>query len=87
MNIKLGNLTIFQFEERIGHKLSEEDRDWLKEHKQENAQHIKKNKLHIFDIPFCIIVGSEISNDLVEMLKKYDDIKQFKEELQILESE
>lgn len=87
MNIRLGNLTTFQLEERIGHILEEQDRYWINDHIQQNAQHIEKDKLHIFDIPFSIIVGSEISDELVKILKKYNNKKPFKETLQILESE
>jgi len=87
MNIRFGNLTIFQFEDRIGHKLDEEDKNWLKEHRQDNAQHIEKDRFHIFDIPFSIVVGSEISDELVKILIKYNDLKPFENSLQILESE
>lgn len=87
MNIRLGNLTMFQFEDRIGIKLNDEDKNWLQAHKQDNAQRIGKDEFHIFDMPFSIIVGSKIKNELVEILTKYNDIHTFDEELQIIESE
>ena len=87
MQVRFGNLSVAQFENRIGQKLDIEDYDWLEEHRQSSAHNIAKDKLHIFDLPFQIIVGSEISGELTEMLQKYYDKKSFKESLQILESE
>ena len=61
MNIYLGNLTIRQLEDRCGCKFEEEDYKWLKEHRQDNAEIKTKDKLHIFDIPFMIQTGEDIS--------------------------
>lgn len=83
-NMRFGNLTISQLEERIGYTLEEQDRCWINEHIQQSAQNIQKDKLHIFDMPFSIIVGSEIQDELVKILVKYNNKKPFKEALQIL---
>lgn len=87
MQVRFGNLSALQFEDRIGQKLDIEDKNWIEEHRQANCQHIAKDKLHIFDLPFSIIVGSEISDKLVEILKKYNSKEPFKEGLQILEGD
>lgn len=85
MQVRFGNLSIEEFEKRIGQELSKEDKIWLEEHRQSNAQHIDKDRFHIFDLPFCIITGSDISSNLVSLLQKYYDKKSFKESLQVLE--
>ena len=84
MELRFGNLTISKFEDRCGCKFEKEDYEWLKQHRQDNAQHIEKDKFHIFDIPFSIIVGNNIQNKLVEILTKYNDMKAFDERLNIL---
>ena len=83
MNIYLGNLTIRQLEDRCGCKFEEEDYKWLKEHRQDNAEIKTKDKLHIFDIPFIIQTGEDISKELINILSKYNNKKPFKECLQV----
>lgn len=83
MKIYLGNLTINQLEYRCGCKFEKEDYEWLKEHRQDNADIKVKDKFHIFDMPFMIQAGEDISNDLINLLTKYNDKKTFNERLQI----
>lgn len=78
-----GNLSIKQLEDRTGWKLSENDFNYLKEHKQDNAQHIEKDKLHIFDLPFVVLCGEDIVDEVVKILKSYEDKQTSKEKLQI----
>ena len=70
--IKLGNLSISQFEERTKVKLSAKDVKWLNEHRQQSARAINDDEFHIFDIPFRFICGLEIYEDLLKMLRKYN---------------
>lgn len=83
MKIYLGNLTINQLEDRCGCKFEKEDYEWLKEHRQDNAEIKAKDKFHIFDMPFMIQAGEEISDKLIQILTKYNDKKTFKVGLQV----
>ena len=83
MKIYLGNLTINQLEDRCGCKFEKEDYEWLKEHRQDNAEIKTKDKFHIFDMPFMIQTGEEISDKLVQILTKYNDKKTFTVGLQV----
>lgn len=83
MKIYLGNLTISQLEDRCGCKFEKEDYDWLKEHRQDNAEIKVKDKFHIFDMPFMIQTGEDISDKLLKILTKYNDIKPFETGLQV----
>lgn len=83
MKIYLGNLTIRQLEDRCGCKFEEKDYEWLKEHRQDNAEIKTKDKFHIFDMPFMIQTGEDISKEIINILSKYNDKKPFKECLQI----
>ena len=87
MQVRFGNLTISKFEDRCGCKFEKEDYEWLKQHRQDDAQHIEKDRFHIFDMPFSIIVGENIQDKLVEILTKYNNIKAFNESLNILANE
>lgn len=79
----LGNLSIRELEDRTGWKLSENDFNYLKEHRQYNAQNIAKDKLHIFDLPFVVLCGEDIVDKVVEILKSYEDKQTSKQQLQI----
>ena len=84
--IRLGNLTIDQLEERCDWTFEKEDYEWLKEHRQDNAQKLEESKFHIFDIPFSIWSSKEITEKLVDILKKYNDKKHSAEPLRVEES-
>lgn len=81
--INLGNVSIDKLQERTGWNFSKEDYDFLIEHRQDNAQEIAKNKFHIFDIPFMILCGEEIKDEVKEILMKYNDKQLTKEPLQL----
>ena len=54
----LGNQTIQQLEERTGWTFSDEEREWLTAHRQDNATVRRdSDRFHIFDIPFYIQMG------------------------------
>lgn len=55
--IFLGNLTPEQLEQRLGITLTETDRAWLTDHRQEkvNKTDLEESKLHIYDIPLLIM--------------------------------
>ena len=85
MAIYLGNQTISDLERRTGYVFSDEDRKWLKSHRQDDADiDYNSDKFHIFDLPFVIHVASPISDYLLKLMMKYQDIKPSKEQLQIL---
>lgn len=57
MGIMLGNLSLPQIESRLGITLLDTERELLTPMRQENAQHIEREKWHCFDIPFMIVCG------------------------------
>lgn len=83
MTVYFGNVSVDKLEERCGWKFSEEDKKWLNDHRQTSANNIGKNEFHIFDLPFFIQVGEDISDELVEMLTKYNNEKGSEESLRI----
>lgn len=71
----LGNLSVEQIEREYQVQFSEEDKVWLKEHRQEpvNSVPLGKDKWHCFDIPRTIMTGSaEFATELFSRLKGYD---------------
>ncbi len=83
MAIYLGNQTISDLERRTGYNFSEEDRKWLESHRQDEADiKFDSDKFHIFDIPFEIHVAAPISDYLLKLLMKHEDVKPSKEQLQ-----
>ena len=82
MGILLGNLTVKQIEERLGIELTNEERQFFIDTKQERAENVDENRWHCFDIPFNMICGSmEFATKVYEMLKPYSD--KMNESLQI----
>ena len=59
MSLRLGNLSVDDLERRLGVSLSESDRQFLEAARQNTAHVEEPDKLHIFDMPFSIICGSE----------------------------
>lgn len=83
MAIYLGNQTISDLERRTGYIFSDEDIRWLESHRQDSADiKFDSDKFHIFDIPFEIHAAEPISDYLLKLLMKYEDIKPSKEPLQ-----
>lgn len=75
MSIYLGNLSIEQIEKRTGITLTDEDRDYLKKHRQEavNNTPLEVGKWHCFDIPFMIMASDKATAELYrDMLSAYD---------------
>lgn len=74
MNIYLGNLSIEQIEREYQVQFSEEDKTWLKEHRQANVSIVLgADKWHCFDFPRVIAVGSSVfRQELFDRLKKYE---------------
>ena len=59
MAIYLGDLTIEQFENRAGIQLTEEQRSTLNSLIEHTCAKVNgNNKIHIYDIPFCIECGN-----------------------------
>jgi len=80
----LGNLSIIDLERRTRWTFSESDRKWLESHRQDVADiDFDSDKFHIFDLPFEIYVSYKISDYLVKLLTKYEEIQPSKEQLQI----
>ena len=73
MNIYIGNLSVEQIEKEYQVQFSEEDKTWLKEHRQENVSiAISADKWHCFDIPRIIVVGSvDFRQEILDRLKNY----------------
>lgn len=84
MAIFLGNLTPEQLEKRVGVILSDSDRKWLKDHRQEqvNKVPLEDGKLHIFDIPLMVMCATqETAVKVRDMFMAYGST--FKETFQI----
>lgn len=82
MNVRFGNLSVKQFEERTGVTLTDEDRSWFEEHRQDNATVTAPDKLHIFDMPFGIKCGDAIVHEAIKRLQAYGS-ENFKERLAV----
>ena len=79
MTIYLGNLTIEQIEKEYGVNFSEEDKQWLSEHHQDQASGIEKDKWHFFDIPRIMMTGSnEFAKEIYDRFVKYPFKGQFR---------
>lgn len=86
MSIYLGDVSVEQIEHRTGITLSDEDREYLKAHRQHkiNNTKIERGCWHCFDIPFSFNAGDEeTAGFYLDMFKKYD-WSQCKEPLQIV---
>lgn len=71
--MKFGNLSIKKIEERCGISLTEEEKEFLKNTKYEEANNIPKGKWHCFDLPFQMVCGDEeTALKMIEIFKKYE---------------
>lgn len=78
MNIYLGNLSIEQIEREYGVAFSDEDKQWLQEHHQDEANNIRWDKWHFFDIPRVIVTGSNaLAKEIYDRFVKYSFKGQF----------
>lgn len=72
MTIYLGNLSVEQIENEYGVNFTEEDKQWLLEHHQPEANNIQSNKWHFFDIPRIMMTGSnEFAKEIYDRFVKY----------------
>lgn len=53
----LGNLSIYQIEDRLGIMFPEEIREFMIKNHQPTANNIAVGKWHCFDIPFNLVCG------------------------------
>lgn len=69
MNILLGNINFNQVEEKLGYKLTDDDKTtWDKYHSNEADLSRKESCFHVFDIPRCIqFKGNEAKDAIVKM--------------------
>lgn len=78
MNIYLGNLSIKQIEKEYGVVFTDEDKQWLQEHHQDEASNIQSDKWHFFDIPRVMMTGShECAKEIYDRFEKYSFEGQF----------
>ena len=78
----LGNLSVAQIEDRLGIKLSEDEKEFFRSTHQNIAENVAVGKWHCFDLPLIIICGD------MDMGKKVRDVLlpyagQMKEQIQI----
>lgn len=84
MAIYLGNQTISDLERRTSYIFSAEDRKWLESHRQDEADiKFDSDKFHIFDLPFEIHASDSISDYLLKLLMKYEEVTPSKEQLKL----
>lgn len=78
MNIYLGNLSIEQIEREYSVAFTDEDKQWLQEHHQDEASNIQSDKWHFFDIPRVMMTGShECAKGIYDRFEKYSFEGQF----------
>lgn len=78
MNIFLGNLSIKQIEREYSVAFTDEDKQWLQEHHQDEASNIQSDKWHFFDIPRVTMTGShECAKEIYDRFEKYSFEGQF----------
>ena len=72
--VMLGNMSASEMEERLGIRLSDEDRAWFDSRRQMKADDVQPGKWHCFDIPFRIVCGDKATgNEVLGILKRYED--------------
>ena len=84
MYIFLGNLTPEQLEKRLGITLTDSDRNYLSEHRQEKVNNtpLGDGKIHIYDIPLIILCDvKETAEKIRDLFEKYPN--NFKETFQV----
>lgn len=73
MEIKFGNLSVNEIEKRCNIKLTDEEKIFLNETRQEKASNIEIGKWHCFDLPFQMVCGDEeTAMKVYDILKKYE---------------
>ena len=71
--IMLGNLTIEQFEKRLGISLTDGEKDTLNDLREMTCDKVDgNNKIHIYDMPFMIVCGNpDARKTVIDMLTPY----------------
>ena len=76
--IYLGNLSVKQIEREYSVVFTAEDKQWLEEHYQSEANNIQSDKWHFFDIPRLMMAGSkEFAWEILNVFQKYSFKGQF----------
>lgn len=73
MNVRFGNLSVAEFERRLGADFINEDRQYLEEHRVDLADFKDSAKFHIFELPFVIECGPESVQEVLAIVKKHGD--------------
>ena len=68
----IGNLTVRQLEDKLSCSFSDEDYEFLSKHRTDDANFKANNKFHIYEVPFTIIMGYRIKNEMLKLLNRYD---------------
>ena len=72
MSILLGNMSVEEIEKRLNIELTDEERLFLSNTRQQEAANIAEDKWHCFDMPFVIVCGSyDFAVKVHEILKSY----------------
>ena len=86
--ICLGNLSVSDIEKRLNIKFSEEDKKWLEERHNPNANYIKENGWHCYDIPFSFCCGSnEFAQECIKVLMPYSHLMKGQMSLSVFKKE
>ena len=78
MSIYLGNLSVEQIEKEYNVVFTDEDKQWLEEHHQSEADNIQSDKWHFFYMPRLMMAGSkEFALEIYNVFQKYSFKGQF----------
>lgn len=78
MYIRLGNLTVQQFAERVGATFTDEEAATLEVHRSDKAQLTDPSKFHIFEDPaLSITIGSDAAKSVLPIFQAADARTQF----------
>lgn len=75
-NMCVGNLTTLEFENSTEVNFTPADMLWIENHRVDKYKN-ETDKLHIYAVGLSIVVGEDISQELIERLKKYNFKRHF----------
>ena len=82
MFIRLGNLTVAQFMERVGAAATPEEVEWLERWRTDEANFTAPGKFHIFDDPaISIVIGAACLNRTLATWKRIDARQKLNQEV------
>jgi hypothetical protein len=83
MNLKLGNLTVTQFAEKVGAEFTEEEVALLETHRSDLAEFSDPNAFHIFDTPAISIHIGQVAatNEVLDVFKRANARRAFNREI------